>query len=214
VTFLGEHMSDAELIEDQDFKSYSEKLKPLAKDVSKTSNKSEQNLYEIAKVLVEASEKFGEDRKTLFIKLKKETTADLGSSSRNLNKAVKVAGDTRIQKNADRLPTAFSALYSLTSLNDEQFDKLLEDKNVDTKITRDVLLDKVKKIKSSETPPEAEKEEQILEKILKKIPKKYLVVKLNDDIELSDEASKELKDVLLEMTKWSVYEPATSDEKK
>jgi membrane-associated HD superfamily phosphohydrolase len=200
--------------EDEDFKNYSERLRPLAKDASKTANKSDQNLYEIAKVLVEANQKFGEDRKKLFIKLKKETTADLGSSSRNLNKAVKVAGDTRIQKNADRLPNAFSALYSLTSLNDEQFGKLLEDKNVDTKITRDVLLDKVKKIKSSETPPEAEKEEQILEKILKKIPKKYLVVKLNDDIELSDEASKELKDVLLEMTKWSVYEPATSDEKK
>jgi hypothetical protein len=213
VTFLGENMSDAELIEDQDFKSYSEKLKPLAKDVSKTSNKSEQNLYEIAKVLVEASDKFGEERKKLFVKLKKETTTDLGSGSRNLNKAVKVAGDKRIQKNADRLPTAFSALYSLTSLNDEQFDKLLEDKNVDTKITRDVLLDKVKKIKNSGTQTEAEKEEQILEKILKKIPKKYLVVKLNDYIELSDEASKELKDVLLEMTKWSVYQPAVSEEK-
>lgn len=195
--------------EDEDFKSYLERLRPLAKDASKTANKSDQNLYEIAKVLVEANEKFGEDRKKLFIKLKKETTADLGSSSRNLNKAVKVAGDKRIQNNADRLPNAFSALYSLTSLDDEQFDKLLEDENVTAKITRDVLSDKVKVIKGSKTPPEPEKDEQILEKILKKISKKYLVIKLNDSVELSDDVSKELKDAL-EMTQWSVYQPVVN----
>lgn len=195
--------------EDEDFKSYLERLRPLAKDASKTANKSDQNLYEIAKVLVEANEKFGEDRKKLFIKLKKETTADLGSSSRNLNKAVKVAGDKRIQNNADRLPNAFSALYSLTSLDDEQFDKLLEDENVTAKITRDVLSDKVKVIKGSKTPPEPEKDEQILEKILKKISKKYLVIKLNDSVELSDAVSKELKDAL-EMTQWSVYQPVVN----
>jgi hypothetical protein len=198
--------------EDEDFKTYSERLRPLAKDASKTANKSDQNLYEIAKVLVEANQKFGEDRKKLFIKLKKETTADLGSSSRNLNKAVKVAGDTRIQKNADRLPNAFSALYSLTSLDDEQFGKLLEDGNVTAKITRDILLDKVKAIKGSKTPLEAEKDEQVLEKILKKIPEKFLVIKLNDGFELSDDVSKELKDAL-EMTKWSVYQPVVSEEK-
>lgn len=195
--------------EDEDFKSYLERLRPLAKDASRTANKSDQNLYEIAKVLVEANEKFGEDRKKLFIKLKKETTADLGSSSRNLNKAVKVAGDKRIQNNADRLPNAFSALYSLTSLDDEQFDKLLEDENVTAKITRDVLSDKVKVIKGSKTPPEPEKDEQILEKILKKISKKYLVIKLNDSVELSDDVSKELKDAL-EMTQWSVYQPVVN----
>ena len=189
--------------EDEDFKNYLERVKPLAKDVSKTTNKSEQNLYEIAKVLVEASEKFGEERKKLFVKLKKDTTIELGSGSRNLNKAVKVASDKRIQNNVERLPAAFSALYSLTSLNDEQFDKLLEDENVNAKIIRDVLLDKVKAIKGNKSEPKSEVDK--VNELLKKIPEKYLLIKLNESVELNDKVSKELQ-AALEMTNWSVYQ--------
>jgi len=193
-------MANTKTIEDEDFKSYSERLRQLTKDTSRITDKSDKSLYEVAKILVEAQQKFGENRKKLFVKLKKETTEDLGSSSRNLNKAVKVASDKRIQKHSDRLPTAFSTLYSLTSLDDEQFDKLLEDENVSSKITRDVLSDKVNQIKGKKDKvSEAEKVNQLL----KKIPEKYLMIKLGDGIELTDDVSKELQDAL-EMTKWSV----------
>jgi hypothetical protein len=112
--------------------------------------KTENSLFDIAKILVAAKQELGtgRDNKKKFTTLKEFTTTKLGNKSiGNMNKAIKVASDSRIATHQDKLPNRFSVLYALTSLNDEMFNQLLQDGEISPSITRERLLEKVKEIK-------------------------------------------------------------------
>ena len=69
-----------------------------------------------------------------------------------MNKAIKVASDERIAYHKDRLPNRFSVLYAITSLDDDQFNQLLQNDEITPAITRQELLEKVKEIKGVSKP--------------------------------------------------------------
>lgn len=115
-------------------------------------------------------------------------------STRNLNKAIKVASDPRIQKYQSRLPVAHTVLYSLTSLNNDEFEKLLENEDLTPNTIREYLLGKVNEIKGK-----------------KQKPKKYTITRI-DEIEASDKDIKDLKQ-FLESKGWELKEPLTKTQK-
>jgi hypothetical protein len=193
--------SEIDITTDKDAKGFLDKLSPLIKEASNATNKSEKSIYDIAKILVDAESKLKDKRKKYFVRLKLETTTKLGSSSRNLNKAIKVSKDKRIQANAEKLPNSFSALYLLTSLTDDQFNNLLTDKDVNSKITRDNLDAKIKAIMGKKS-----KKSDItkLTKLLEKI-NGYALIKLNDGLDLKSACSDSDLKQALDMTDWCLY---------
>ena len=117
--------------------------------------KTENSLFDIAKILVSAKNEFGKgrDNKKKFTDLKNFTIEKLGKKSiGNMNKAIKVASDERIAYHKDRLPNRFSVLYAITSLDDDQFNQLLQNDEITPAITRQELLEKVKEIKGVSKP--------------------------------------------------------------
>jgi hypothetical protein len=113
--------------------------------------KTENSLFDIAKILVSADKKL--DNKKKFTQLKKFTIKKLGEKSiGNMNKAIKVARDERIAYHKDRLPNRFSVLYAITSLDNDQFNQLLQNDEITPAITRQELLEKVKEIKGARKP--------------------------------------------------------------
>jgi hypothetical protein len=123
--------------------TFDELSKKLENDEEQVNSK----IYSVAKILSAAKEEAKLEKK-FFSKLKKEVSEKLKAiSTRNLNKAIKVASDSRIQKYQSRLPIAHTVLYSLTSLSDDEFDKLMNDDDVTPDKTREDLLGKVREIK-------------------------------------------------------------------
>lgn len=193
--------SEIDITTDEDAKGFLDQLNPLIIEASKATNKSEKSIYDIAKILVNAESKLTNKRKKYFVGLKLETTTKLGSSSRNLNKAIKVSKDKRIQDNAEKLPNSFSTLYLLTSLTDDQFDKLLTDTDVNSKITRDKFAEKIKAITGKKSiKSDITKLTELLEKI-----NGYALIKLNDGLDLKSACSDSNLKQALDKTDWCLY---------
>jgi hypothetical protein len=182
-------------LEDTDIANYQQEL-ISAIDIFSQANtsldnageKTENSLFDIAKILVSADKKL--DNKKKFTNLKKFTIEKLGKKSiGNMNKAIKVASDERIAYHKDRLPNRFSVLYALTSLKDDQFNQLLQNDEITPSITRQELLEKVKEIKGASKPI------------------RYTIKPTETDVEVTAEEISKLKDALAALG-WSIVKRA------
>ena len=161
----------------------------------------ETSLFEIAKVLARIKAVLGNDGEKDFKSLKKHTSKKLGSNRvRNFNKAFKVAISERIEKNKDRLPQRFSVVYPLTSVSDEIFASLLEDKTLTPNTTRDELAKKIKDLKKA-SQSKAEPKSKSIE-----VPVGYLMIKSEVDFNVSDESFMNELTAKLEELGWSICE--------
>jgi hypothetical protein len=169
----------------------------LSKKLENDEEQVNSKIYSVAKILSAAKKEATQQKdekleKKLFSKLKKEVSEKFKAiSTRNLNKAIKVASDSRIQKYQSRLPVAHTVLYSLTSLSDDEFDKLMKDKDVTPDKTREYLLGKVRKIKDKKPQPQ-----------------KYTITRISET-KASDKDIQELKK-LLKSKGWGIKEPRTN----
>jgi hypothetical protein len=168
-------------------------IKSINKQYKNLENNEEQvnsAIFKVAKILATVKDSmFMTAGKKHFSSLKKQAVSKLSNdnSTRTLNKAIRVASDKRILANQHKLPNTYSVLYSLTSLSNDEFEKLLKDEDVTPDITRNQLIDKVNEIKGKE---------------LKLKPQKYTITRTNE-IEASDDHIEELK-TFLESKGWTL----------
>jgi len=186
-----------------------DEFQSTASQYDEVSITTETSLFNIANVLAEMKVALGNDGEKKFKATKKETAKKLGSSRvRNFNKAFKVAISERIKDNQHRLPQRFSVVYPLTSVSDEIFASLLEDKTLTPNTTRDELAKKIKDLKKG-SQSTSKKSNSI------KVPDGYLMIKSEVGFNVGDESlMSELKNKLHELG-WSICEsPVTLDSSK
>jgi hypothetical protein len=153
----------------------------------------------------------GNDGEKKFKATKKETAKKLGSSRvRNFNKAFKVAISERIKDNQHRLPQRFSVVYPLTSVSDEIFASLLEDKTLTPNTTRDELAKKIRDLKKGSQEEKAESKPTVID-----IPSGYLIIKSELEFNFVDESLMNELKTKLDQLGWSICEsPVTLDSSK
>jgi hypothetical protein len=178
----------------------SKKLKNAEKKLQYDEEQVNSKIYSVAKILSAAREEATQQKdekleKKLFAKLKKQVSEKFKAiSTRNLNKAIKVASDPRIQRYQSRLPVAHTVLYSLTSLSNAEFDTLMDDENVTPNKTREDLLKIVREIKGKEPQP-----------------KKYIITRISE----TEASEKDIEDLKkdLESKGWDIKDSATKTQK-
>ncbi len=74
-----------------------------------------------------------------FAKLKAETAKRLGNDESNINKVIKIARNSGIRANKDKLPIGWASLYLLTKIEPEEFDSFIEVSGVTVSTTRKEL---------------------------------------------------------------------------
>jgi hypothetical protein len=105
-----------------------------------------------------------------FDSLKKETAESLGNDASNINKVIKVARNSAIRENKDKLPVGWTSLYLLCQIEPKHFNEFMEESKVNSSTTRSQLVEMIHKFKS--THPDYEKPESTVVK--KKIERMVL----------------------------------------
>lgn len=181
-----------------------ETLDKLSEELKNNEEQVNSKIYAVAKILSTAREEAKDEatrlkdeklEKKLFSQLKSQVVKKFNASSRrNLDKAIKVASDKRISENQNRLPVAHTVLYSLTSLTNEEFERLLEDEDVTPNTSREDLLKKIRGIKGKEQK------------------KQYTIFPAHEN-KASDKDIKELEKIL-ESKGWKLKESRTNAKSK
>jgi|LakMenE18May11ns_1017448.scaffolds.fasta_scaffold9573031_1 hypothetical protein len=205
-------------MEHQKIKDFENEINSLIDEFQSTASQydevsitTETSLFNIANVLAEMKVALGNDGEKKFKATKKETAKKLGSSRvRNFNKAFKVAISERIKDNQHRLPQRFSVVYPLTSVSDEIFASLLEDKTLTPNTTRDELAKKIRDLKKGSQEEKAESKHTVID-----IPSGYLIIKSELEFNFVDESLMNELKTKLDQLGWSICEsPVTLDSSK
>jgi hypothetical protein len=130
-------------------------------------NTVEKTLLEIGIELVYASNSL---TALEFDSLKKETAESLGNDASNINKVIKVARNSAIRENKDKLPVGWTSLYLLCQIEPKHFNEFMQESKVNPSTTRSQLVEMIHKFKN--THPDYEKPESTVVK--KKIERMVL----------------------------------------
>jgi hypothetical protein len=130
-------------------------------------NTVEKTLLEIGIELVYASNSL---TALEFDSLKKETAESLGNDASNINKVIKVARNSAIRENKDKLPVGWTSLYLLCQIEPKDFGAFMQESKVNPSTTRSQLVEMIHKFKN--THPDYEKPESTVVK--KKIERMVL----------------------------------------
>jgi hypothetical protein len=130
-------------------------------------NTVEKTLLEIGIELVYASNSL---TALEFDSLKKETADALGNDASNINKVIKVARNSAIRENKDKLPVGWTSLYLLCQIEPKHFNEFMQESKVNPSTTRSQLVEMIHKFKN--THPDYEKPESTVVK--KKIERMVL----------------------------------------